>query len=45
MNLNKVIFLIHKRWETEKVIGKKSQSRPIALLSLIMFLEANVYVK
>ena len=44
MNLNKVIFLIHRSWRTEKVIGEKSQSGPIALLSLIMFLEANVYV-
>ena len=44
MNLNKVIFLIHRSWRTEKVIGEKSQPGPIALLSLIMFLEANVYV-
>ena len=44
MNLNKVIFLIHRSWRTEKVIGEKSQSGPIALLSLMMFLEANVYV-
>ena len=45
VNLNKVIFLIHKSWQTEKVIGKESQSGPIALLSLTMFLEANVHVK
>ena len=40
----KLFFLIHRSWRTEKVIGEKSQSGPIALLSLIMSLEANVYV-
>ena len=28
-------FLIHKRWRTEKVIGKKSQSGLLALLSFL----------
>ena len=39
-------FLIRKScWRTEKVIGKKSQSGPIAPLSLITFLQSKVYVK
>ena len=38
-------FLIHKSWLTEKVIGKKSQSGPIAPLSFITFLQSKVYVK
>ena len=41
----RIEFLIHKSWRTEKVIGKKSQSEPIALFSFIMFLQTNAYVK
>ena len=41
----RMLFLAHKSWRTEKVIGKKSQSGPTALHSFIMFLQTNVYVK
>ena len=37
------IFDTQKLADREKVIGKKSQSGPIALLSFILFLQTNVY--
>ena len=40
----RIEFLIQKRWRTEKVIGKKSQSGPIALISFILFLQTNTCV-
>jgi len=40
----RIEFLKHKSWPTEKVIGKKSQSGSIALLSFIFSLQTNIYV-
>ena len=40
----RIKFLIHKSWRTEKVIGKKYQSGPIALPSChVMSAEANCH--